>query len=146
MHQERDEERRLTVRGGRPATFSRRRRKGIKGRQKAAFNRRGPTMRGRGSCAPHPCACESAKYRYRFPTDWDNPLTSVPSPPPPPAHLLLPITAHCCWRIVRKQHFRRSRWRQEEDLNSSPSQQSAPLGVGGHRPIHLTQVMCVYLP
>jgi hypothetical protein len=42
---------------------------------------------------------------------------------------------------VRKQHFRRSRWRQEEDLNSSPSQQSprSAFGVGGHRPMHLTR-------
>lgn len=140
MHRERDEERRLTMRGGRPAAFSRRRRKGIKGRQKAAFNGRGPTMPGRGSCTLRPSvhACGSAVYRYRFPPGRDNPLTSVQPPSSPPPLL----KAHCCWSIVRKQHFRRSRWRQEEDLNSSPSQQSASLGVGGHRPMHLTRVAC----
>jgi len=62
-------------------------RKGIKGRQKAAFNRRGPTMLGRGSCTLRPSVhvCGSAVYRYRFPLGRDNPLTSVqPSFSPPP--------------------------------------------------------------
>lgn len=51
-------------------------------------------------------------YRYRFPSGRDNPLMQVQSSRLRPA---LRVTAHCCRRIVRKQHFRRSRWRQEKE-------------------------------
>lgn len=135
MHRERDEERGLTVRGGGPAAFSRRRRKGIKGRQKAAFNGRGPTIpwtRKLRSLRMHvdlPCIGIAFRRAGIIRLHRSGLLLL----------LLRPVTAHCCRRIVRKQHFRRSRWRQEEDLNSSPSQQSAPRGVGGHRPMHLTR-------
>lgn len=149
MHQGRDEERRLTMRGRGPAAFSRRRRKGIKDRQKVAFNGSGPTMPGRGSCAPSSLCmyvdlpCIGIAFRRAG-------IIRLRR-----SSLLLLLLLHLLSDALLPAYCEKTAFstlevatRRGLKLITVTTVDTAigPLGVGGHRPMHLTQELRVRAP